>query len=91
VPDDFRFAVKLHRFGTHRKKLIDPDLWVPRSDADHPYHGAYGARRLRPSAGLVGELLSAGVDVHAYFNNDVDANAPLDAARFRDLVVDVVR
>jgi uncharacterized protein YecE (DUF72 family) len=31
VPPDFRFAVKLHRFGTHRKKLADPASWVVRS------------------------------------------------------------
>jgi uncharacterized protein YecE (DUF72 family) len=31
VPSDFRFAVKLHRFGTHRKKLADPESWMERS------------------------------------------------------------
>jgi uncharacterized protein YecE (DUF72 family) len=31
VPAGFRFAVKLHRFGTHRKKLLEPEGWVPRS------------------------------------------------------------
>lgn len=31
VPSEFRFAVKLHRFGTHRKKLGDAEGWVPRS------------------------------------------------------------
>jgi uncharacterized protein YecE (DUF72 family) len=31
VPADFRFAVKAHRFGTHRKKLLDPASWVPRT------------------------------------------------------------
>lgn len=28
VPDDFVFAVKLGAFGTHRKKLIDPEWWL---------------------------------------------------------------
>ena len=28
VPDGFVFAVKLGAFGTHRKKLIDPDRWL---------------------------------------------------------------
>ena len=31
APDDFVFCVKLHRFGTHRKKLLDPESWAPRS------------------------------------------------------------
>ena len=31
VPDDFELCVKLHRFGTHRKKLADPESWVPRA------------------------------------------------------------
>lgn len=28
VPDDFVFAVKLGAFGTHRKKLIEPEWWL---------------------------------------------------------------
>jgi uncharacterized protein YecE (DUF72 family) len=28
VPDGFVFAVKLGAFGTHRKKLIDPEWWL---------------------------------------------------------------
>jgi uncharacterized protein YecE (DUF72 family) len=30
VGPDFHFAIKLHRFGTHRKKLAEPEGWVPR-------------------------------------------------------------
>ena len=33
VGPDFRFAVKVHRFGSHQKKLTDPDSWVPRAVA----------------------------------------------------------
>jgi uncharacterized protein YecE (DUF72 family) len=40
VPADFRFAVKLHRFGTHRKKLMEPEQWVPRSAAPPELLGA---------------------------------------------------
>jgi uncharacterized protein YecE (DUF72 family) len=197
VPTSFRFAVKLHRFGTHRKKLLDPEGWAPRSmepvrglgaragtqllqlpprwvprpdrldaalhelgrvaprghrrvavevrderwlddevrdvldrhgaalclhdllpgllegratsalarlvdrsgsppfaylrfhgpDRHHPYHGSYDGRTLGPIAHRVAELLAQGIDVEAYFNNDVGAVAPRDALRFRDLVV----
>ena len=30
VPDGFVFASKLGAFATHRRKLIDPDSWLPR-------------------------------------------------------------
>lgn len=182
VPGDFRFAVKAHRFGTHRKKLIDPEQWAARTvapalqlggrrgpllvqlpprwqprldrldaalsvladeaprlrrvvevrdprwlgpeldallrrhrvaschhdlldvdglseptasfvyvrfhgpDRQRPYHGSYGTGRLRPIAARVAELLDAGVDAYAYFNNDVGAAAPADARRFRTMV-----
>ena len=37
---------------------------------ERPYHGAYGPERLRPWAERLAELLGAGHDVYAYFNND---------------------
>lgn len=48
-----------------------------------PYHGRYGARRLRPLADLLGGWVDDGCDVYAYFNNDWDANAVADATWFR--------
>lgn len=29
APGDFLYAVKLSRYGTHRKRLRDPDVWLP--------------------------------------------------------------
>jgi uncharacterized protein YecE (DUF72 family) len=47
---------------------------------DHPYAGRYGGRRLwRPARTLEG-WLAEGCDVYAYFNNDIDGHAPVDAA-----------
>jgi uncharacterized protein YecE (DUF72 family) len=182
VPVGFEFCVKLHRFGTHRKRLLDPAGWAPKSvapvsqlgaragpvllqlpprwrpelgrldaaltelrragappvaveirdhrwldadadggslrdvlvrhgaalchhdllpvdglseptapfvylrfhgpDPDHPYRGRYPLERLREVAGRCRALLDAGVDVHAFFNNDIGAAAPRDAAAF---------
>ena len=48
-----------------------------------PYHGRYGPRRLRRHVELLGEWRDAGCDVHAYFNNDWDANAVADATWLR--------
>jgi uncharacterized protein YecE (DUF72 family) len=43
VPDDFRFAVKLSRYGTHLKHLRDPDPWLDRFfDALEPLSGRIG-------------------------------------------------
>jgi uncharacterized protein YecE (DUF72 family) len=43
VPDDFRFAVKLSRYGTHLKHLRDPRDWLDRFfDALEPLGGRLG-------------------------------------------------
>jgi uncharacterized protein YecE (DUF72 family) len=49
-----------------------------------PYHGRYTGRRLRPVAERLAAWLDEGVDVHAYFNNDVGGAAVRDAAWLRD-------
>ena len=59
---------------------------------ERPYHGAYGLERLRPWAERFGELLGAGHDVYAYFNNDWFGHAVTDARLLRrNLVTDVAR
>ncbi len=43
VPEGFVFSVKLHRFGTHLKRLRDPDTWLARSlDPVAPLGSALG-------------------------------------------------
>jgi uncharacterized protein YecE (DUF72 family) len=51
--------------------------------AEEPYHGRYGGRRLWRPARRLTEWLDAGVDVHAYFNNDFDGHAWADAKWLR--------
>jgi uncharacterized protein YecE (DUF72 family) len=51
-----------------------------------PYHGTYGAVRLRRWANRLSEVLTAGNDVYAYFNNDWFGHAVRDATRLRDLL-----
>jgi uncharacterized protein YecE (DUF72 family) len=48
-----------------------------------PYHGAYGPVRLDAWATRLGEVLDAGHDVYAYFNNDWFGHAVGDAAFLR--------
>jgi uncharacterized protein YecE (DUF72 family) len=51
---------------------------------EHAYHGRYTGRRLRPVAERLDAWLDDGVDVFAYFNNDVAGDAVRDAAWLRD-------
>lgn len=44
-----------------------------------PYWGRYGPDRLEPWAERLAAMLDAGADVYAYFNNDYEGNAVLDA------------
>jgi uncharacterized protein YecE (DUF72 family) len=48
-----------------------------------PYHGRYGGRRLWRPARRLEEWLDDGHDVFAYFNNDYDGHAVLDAEWLR--------
>jgi uncharacterized protein YecE (DUF72 family) len=50
------------------------------------YHGRYGRRRLRRAAERLSAWLADGVDVYAYFNNDFEGNAVVDAATLRELI-----
>lgn len=179
VPDGFTFAAKVGSFGTHRKKLLDPETWLPRhleriqalgthlgpnllqlpprwsrradrldrfldlwpTDIrcavevrdrswlhdevlevlashgaalclhdlieDHPweltagwtylrfhgphapadpYRGRYAPGALRQVAERIAAWRDAGVDVYAYFNNDIGGSAVGDARALRSLV-----
>jgi uncharacterized protein YecE (DUF72 family) len=44
-----------------------------------PYTGRYGPRRLASWADRINAWSGDGIDIYAYFNNDVDGAAPLDA------------
>ena len=48
-----------------------------------PYAGRYGPSRLQTVADVLAPWLSEGCDVYAYFNNDIGAEAVLDAACLR--------
>ncbi len=52
-------------------------------DAGQPYTGRYGGRRLWRAADRLSAWLEQGVDVYAYFNNDVGGHAVVDAGWLR--------
>lgn len=49
-----------------------------------PYHGRYGPERLEGEAARIEAWLGEGIDVYAYFNNDVGGHAFVDAGWLRD-------
>jgi uncharacterized protein YecE (DUF72 family) len=51
-----------------------------------PYRGGYSDAQLRSLAQRFQEWLDGGRDVHAYFDNDTEAQAPRDAARIKALL-----
>jgi uncharacterized protein YecE (DUF72 family) len=56
-------------------------------DATHqPYRHRYGRRRLDRVAGWLGGWLEQGHDVFAYFNNDYEGNAVVDAEVLREML-----
>ena len=52
----------------------------------HPYRGGYPARRLATVAERLDRWRTDGVDIRAYFNNDYDGHAVVDATRLRALL-----
>jgi uncharacterized protein YecE (DUF72 family) len=55
----------------------------------HRYRGRYGRRRLRPVATRLASWLDQDADVFAYFNNDYEGNAVIDATTLRELLGEV--
>lgn len=60
-----------------------PFLYVRRHGADRRYAGRYGRQGLQT---LASTLEAAAKDVYCYFNNDVEAAAPLDALELVEIV-----
>lgn len=95
VHDDVFAALERHGAALCLHDLLPGHPWERTTDwtylrfhgpnaPTHPYAGRYGGRRLWRVADRVGPWLDQGCDVHAYFNNDIDANAPLDARWLAD-------
>lgn len=55
-------------------------------DRDHPYSGSYSAQALTATARWVRHRLEEGLDVYAYFNNDIGGKAVADASALRRYV-----
>lgn len=108
LPDDIRWAMEfrdprwysepvLALLERYRVAIVEHDMLderPPRATAgwrylrfhgDH-YQGDYSPQFLTARARDIRRSLRAGHDVYAYFNNDADARAPINAAQLRRYV-----
>lgn len=65
---------------------VGPFAYVRFHGSGARYGGRYPAQRLAAWADRIAGWTAAGMDVWAYFNNDIGGHAPRDATRLRDLV-----
>ena len=68
------------------RERVGPFVYVRFHGATGTYSGGYPRDRLERWAEWLRAQLSAGVDVYAYFNNDVGGHAPRDAGTLRRLL-----
>ena len=62
-------------------------LHLPRFHGPAALYGSgYSDAQLRDWAKRICDWLAAGLEVYAYFNNDVQDHAPRDAQRLRELI-----
>jgi uncharacterized protein YecE (DUF72 family) len=100
VHDDTFALLERHHAALCLHDLLPDHPWVRTADwtyvrfhgpraLEEAYHGRYGPRRLAPVARRLQGWLDEDVDVYAYFNNDYEGNAVVDATWLRDQLVGV--
>ena len=85
-----RVALCLHDMpGSASSRLATSSFVYVRfhgSHGSHKYAGTYSDDVLEGWADWLAAKLNAGVEVYAYFNNDVGGHAPRDAVRLREMI-----
>jgi uncharacterized protein YecE (DUF72 family) len=85
-----RAALVIHDLLADHPAELTTDWTYVRFHGPHaleePYRGAYGRDRLERWSGFLGDVLDAGHDVYAYFNNDWYGHAVDDALLLRRLL-----
>lgn len=80
-------ALCVHDLLADHPFLVTADFtYVRYHGTESKYRGGYPARRLAPDARWMADRLAEGLDVHAYFNNDLGGHAVRDAARLLRLI-----
>jgi uncharacterized protein YecE (DUF72 family) len=83
-----RVSLCLHdmRGSATMRLRVGPAVYVRFHGASGTYNGSYSDERLSGWADWLDEERRAGVDVYAYFNNDVGGHAPRNAVTLRQLL-----
>jgi uncharacterized protein YecE (DUF72 family) len=68
------------------RERVGPFVYVRFHGASGTYSGAYPADRLERWGEWLQEQRARGIDVHAYFNNDIGGHAPRDAVTLRRMI-----
>jgi uncharacterized protein YecE (DUF72 family) len=78
-------ALCLHdmRGSATERVRVGPFVYVRFHGATGQYNGAYSDARMRDWAGWLHAERAQGIDVYAYFNNDVGGHAPRNAVTLR--------
>ena len=81
-------ALCLHdmRGSATARERVGPFAYVRFHGADGTYSGSYSDRRLDEWADWLHRQRRSGIDVYAYFNNDVGGHAPRNAVTLRRLL-----
>jgi uncharacterized protein YecE (DUF72 family) len=90
IHDDVFGALRRHGAALCLHDLLPHQPWELTTDwtyvrfhgpraVEEPYAGRYTGRRLRPVADRLGRWVDDGIDVYAYFNNDIGGAGVLDA------------
>ena len=83
-----RAALCIHDLLDDHPRLLTTDWTYLRFHGTGPgYRGAYPHQRLSAEARRIRRLLAGGVDVWAFFNNDLGGHAPRDALALRRYVL----
>jgi uncharacterized protein YecE (DUF72 family) len=86
---DRNAALVIHDLiADHPRRVTADWVYLRYHGANQRYEGTYTPQKLSADARRVRQWLGDGLDVYAYFNNDVGGHAPRDAADLRRYVTE---
>lgn len=83
-----RNVAAVHVSGDFLRTDLNPtaDFTYVRFHGTTRYHGSYTGAHLAPFVRFMEERLAGGFDCYAYFNNDAEGHAPVDARRLSGML-----
>lgn len=86
--EHYRVALCLHDMtgSESGRRVVGPFIYVRFHFGAQKYGGAYDEERLDDWSEWLTQRAASGLDVYAYFNNDIGGHAPRDAIRLRQRV-----